>query len=309
MTRFRLSPAALGALCAVIAVTFLSANDVVIKFFSDQYALHQIVLIRSVIGGAVVVLVIGPLTKSGNVWRTGRLGAHLLRGCCVVIANLTFFLALAALPIADAVAIFFVSPLLITLFSVLFLGESVGPRRWTAIAIGFVGVLVMMRPGTAAFQLASVLPLIAACFYATVHVLTRRMSGTESATTMAAYIQLTFIIVCLTIGLAVGDGRLGAQDNPSLAFLLRAWQWPAAGDWPLLCLVGVGIGIGGYLISQAYRVAEASFVAPFEYLALPMSVLWGVTVFGEVPSPLDYLGMSLILGAGLFAVWRDAQGR
>lgn len=302
-----LTPTALGALCAVLAVVFFSANDVAIKSLSDSYALHQVVLIRSFIGLAIILAIIAPMTEGFAIARTKRLKMHLLRGSFVVFANLTFFLGLAAMPLAEAVAIFFVSPLVITVFSVLFLGETVGPRRWAAIVLGFVGVLIMVRPGTEAFQPASLLPLVSAFCYAGMHILTRRIGGTESAATMAFYIQIMFIMVCAAMGLTVGWGQFGEQADPSLAFLLRAWEWPLLSDLPVFLLIGAGTAFAGYLISQAYRVAEASFVAPFEYLALPMAVVWGMVVFDEYPGPGDYLGMALILSAGLFMVWRDGQ--
>lgn len=302
-----LSPKALGALCAVLAVVFFSANDVAIKSLSDGYALHQVVLIRSIIGVAFILAIIAPMTNGFAIARTKRLKMHLLRGGFVVFANLTFFLALAAMPLAEAVAIFFISPLVITIFSVLFLGEKVGPRRWAAIALGFAGVLIMVRPGTAAFQPASVLPLVSATCYAAMHVMTRRIGGTESAATMAFYIQIAFIIVCTAMGLTVGWGQFADQSDPSLAFLLRAWDWPLMANMPVFVVIGVGTAFAGYLISQAYRVTEASFVAPFEYLALPMAVVWGMVVFDEYPELTDYLGMALIMAAGLFMLWRDAQ--
>lgn len=302
-------PTALGALCAISAVVFFSINDVSIKFLSGGYALHQVVLIRSLIGVMVIICVIAPVTTGRALVRTRKLPLHLLRGLCVVFANMTFFLGLAAMPLADAVAIFFICPLVITLASVVFLGEDVGLRRWLAIAVGFLGVLVMMRPGTQAFQLASLLPLTSALFYAAMHILTRNMGGTENAATMAFYIQIMFIVVSLLFFVVVGDGRYGNQSDPSLAFLLRAWDWPQPVDYPVFAVIGVGIAVAGYLISQAYRVAEASFVAPFEYLALPMSVVWGMVVFDEFPDAWDYTGMALILGAGLFMIWRDAQAK
>lgn len=303
----QMSQAKLGALCAVVSVVFFSINDVTIKFLSGGYALHQVVLIRSIIGLLVIVAVIAPLTTGRAIARTKKLKMHMLRGLCVVFANMSFFLGLAAMPLADAVAIFFISPLVITLFSVLFLGEIVGPRRWAAIAVGFIGVLVMMRPGTQAFQVASLLPLVAAVCYAGLHTLTRRIGSTESAATMAFYIQIMFIIVGISFGLIVGDGRFGDQSDPSLAFLFRAWSWPVVADYPIFLIIGVGIAAAGYLISQAYRVAEASYVAPFEYLALPMAVVWGMVIFDEFPDIWDYVGMALILGAGLFMVWREAR--
>ncbi|MEM8538282.1 MAG: DMT family transporter [Pseudomonadota bacterium] len=304
-----LSPAALGAICATLAAVFFSVNDLSIKVLSSTYALHQVMLIRSLIGLALIALIIAPLTSGPRVARTGRLPMHMLRGLCVVFANMTFFSGLAAMPLADAVAIFFISPLVITLLSVVFLREHVGPYRWVAIAVGFAGVLIMMRPGTEAFQPASILPLFSAFCYAAIHIITRRIRETESAATMAFYIQVMFIIVSVGFGIAVGDGRFGDQSDPSLAFFLRAWNWPAPADYPVFLITGVSIAMAGFLISQAYRVAEASFVAPFEYMALPIAVVWGMVFFDEFPGLWDYVGMVLILGAGLFAVWRDARSR
>lgn len=305
----RLTPTQLGTVCALGAVLVFSANDVTIKFLSGDYALHQVVLIRSVIGLAVILSFIVPLTDGRRVFHTRRLRVHLLRGLCVVMANMTFFLGLAAMPLADAVAIFFVNPLIITVFSVVFLGDQVGPRRWAATAIGFVGILIVMRPGSGAFQIASLLPLTSAVFYAGLHILTRWIGKTESAATMAVYIQITFIGVCLLMGLAVGDGRFGGQADPSLDFLLRAWVWPPAADLPFFIQIGFGIGVAGFLISQAYRVAEPAVIAPLEYLALPLSIVWGIAVFGEYPDALALAGIALILGAGLFILWRESQTR
>lgn len=139
----------IGIFSAVAASVFFSVNDMTVKLLSGDYALHQIILIRSVIGMTVLMAVIVPLEGGWAVLRTKRLPMHIFRGLSVVVANMTFFLALAALPLADAVAIFFVSPLIITLFSIVFLGETVGPRRWIAVGMGLAGVIVMMRPGSA----------------------------------------------------------------------------------------------------------------------------------------------------------------
>lgn len=297
----------LGAISALIAVTLFAVNDATIKFLSGGYALHEVVLIRSLIGFVIIVAIIAPMTNGWAIVRTRRLGMHLIRGLLVVTANMLFFLGLAAMPLAEAVAIFFISPLVITLFSVVFLKEKVGPRRWGAIVVGFIGVLIMMRPGTEAFRLASLLPLIAAVCYAGLHMMTRLIGRTESAATMAFYIQVAFIIVCVVMGLAVGDGRFAVQSDPSMAFLLRGWLWPDPADALLFLQLGVCTGIGGYLISQAYRVSEAAVIAPLEYIALPLSVLFGVMIFDEWPDVVASIGMGFIVGAGLFTLWREAQ--
>lgn len=296
----------MGALCALAAVMCFSLNDVGIKFLSDRYALHQVVLIRAVVGTVFFGLVILPLSGGLPVLRTRRPGIHLLRGLCVVLANMCLFLGLAALPIADAIAVFFVSPLVITVFSVIFLGETVGMRRWGAIAVGFAGVLIIVKPGTSAFQAASLLPIAAAFLYATLHTLTRKIGGTESAATMVFYIQLTFLAASSLFGLALGDGRFAGQGHASLDFLLRAWGPPDPADFPLLIMLGVSGVLGGYFISQAYRLSEAAFAAPFEYVAMPMAIMWGITVFGTWPDTSAWIGIALILGSGLYLLWRDS---
>ncbi|MDJ0627835.1 MAG: DMT family transporter [Rhodobacter sp.] len=299
----------LGALCALGATLCFSVNDVAIKFLSGDYALHQIVLTRAAIGIWFTLLVIIPLSGGWRLLRTKRLGMHMLRGCFIVVANMSFFLGLAVMPLADAVAVFFVAPLVITVFSVIFLKETVGPRRWLAVAVGMAGVVVMLRPGAGSFQWAALLPLGAAVSYAGLHMMTRRIGTTESAATMSVYIQIMFIMVSGGIGLAVGDGRFDTGAGV-LSFLLRAWVWPEPQDWWLLALIGLMTATGGYLISQAYRISEAAFAAPFEYAAMPLAVLWGVMIFGEWPDAVAWTGILLIVGAGLFLLWREAvQGR
>ncbi|MEM6610516.1 MAG: DMT family transporter [Pseudomonadota bacterium] len=299
----------IGALWALFAAVGFSAVDVIVKFLSSGYAHYQITFFRTVIAFAVLLVLIAPLTGSGLNFRTRRLGAHLLRGLCVVFANLCFFLALAAMPLAEAVAIFFVSPFLIALFSIFFLGETVGPRRWAAIAVGLLGVLIVLRPGTAAFQYAALLPIAAAAGYGMLHIITRRIGGTESAATLTFYTMIVMMGVAGLAGVAFGNGWLDLFDHPSLSFLFRAWVWPAAFDLLLITVLGVAIAFAGFAISEAYRTSEAAFIAPFEYIALPLSVLWGVVVFDEWPDVWAVTGIGLIMMSGLVLVWREAVAR
>ena len=301
-----MTPGLLGALCAFGAVLFFSVNDTLIKFLSGDYPLHEVVLLRAGIGLIVTMIFIAPFHGGFGVFSTTRLSAHLTRAGFTVIANIAYYLGLAAMPMAQATAIFFICPILITLFSMVFLKESVGPWRWAAIVIGFVGVLIVVRPGAVAFQAAALMPVAAAVCYAGFHTMTRRMGTTESAATMSVYVQLTFIVVSVAIGLAVGDGRFGDHDNPSLAFLLRGWHWPAPDDYVFFAIIGGGVACASFLIAQAYRVAPPAFVAPFEYAAMPLAVFWGWLVFNEWPTALTFLGIALIMGAGILTVWREA---
>ena len=193
----------------------------------------------------------------------------------------------------------------ISVFSVLFLKETVGPRRWAAVVIGLIGVIVILRPGSASFQTASLLPLLAAFGYATLHMLTRYIGKTESAASMSFYIQVTFLIICLAFGLIIGDGKFSGGGDPSLEFLFRAWSWPSSNHYLIMILIGAGSAFGGFFISQAYRISEAAVVAHFEYIALPIAIFWGVLIFGDWPDITTLAGIALILGSGLYIIWRE----
>lgn len=296
----------IGVLCALTASFAFTLNDVGIKFLSGDYPLHQVVLIRASVALFVTLAIIVPLEGGYHLIRTKHIRLHFLRGAFVVMANMFFFLGLAEIPLSEATAIFFVSPLIITLFSVIFLSEKVGPWRWVAVGMGLVGAVVMLRPTPSSFQLAGLLPVGAAFCYASLHILTRKMGATEKASTMSFYLQLTFVIVSTFMGIAIGDGRYGAQDSAALEFLLRPWVWPTQFDLLVMSGVGVASSVGGYFISQAYRLSEAALIAPIEYVALILAVFWGIVIFNEWPDHVAWTGMALILGGGLLMLWRES---
>jgi len=136
-------------------------------------------------------------------------------------------------------------------------------------------------------------------------ILTRRLGGTERASTLAFYIHICFIAVGASFGLIAGDGRFAGSSHPSMDFLLRAWTWPGGFDAFLMLSSGVLIAIAGYLMAQAYRIAEANLLAPFEYSALPFAVLWGVLWWGDWPDATTFLGIAMIVGSGLFVFYRE----
>jgi drug/metabolite transporter (DMT)-like permease len=299
-----------GILCIVAAMTLFTVQDMAIKWLSGDYPLHEIILIRSAVAAIVILAILLPLEGGYNIVHTNKLAVHLLRGFGIVVANLAFYMGLAAMSLAEATSIFFVSPLLITMFSAAFLREHVGVRRWVAVVAGLLGVVIIMRPGSELFRVASILPLIAAIAYALVQVSTRAVGKTEKASTMVIYIQATFIVLCSVSGLTIGDGRYMSGTDPSVDFLFRAWIVPSSGDLFLMGGVGCLMAFGIYLLFQGYRLSEASVIAPFEYIGLPLAVFWGIVVFRDYPDLLVWVGICLIVGAGLYTVYREAiRGR
>ena len=304
-------PAA-GIAFIVVAFLAISVNDMMIKQLSGGYPLHQIVMIRSGIG-IIFSLILVQFEGGWSILKTSTPMLHALRGILIVISNMTFFAALASIPLADATALFFVAPLLITLLSIPMLGEKVGPLRLGACAVGFLGVLVMVQPWDSNVDRSTpvwilFLPVIGAFTYALNQVLTRKLGAVSKASAMAVYIQATFIVVSLGFWIVAGDGSYAqGQDSPSLIFLLRAWVWPEGIDVWFLLGLGLNSAVIGYAISQAYRLAEAATVAPFEYTGLPLAILWGWVIFGELPGPEVTAGIVLIVGSGLFVFLREQQ--
>ena len=287
----------------------LSVNDLAIKALSGTYALHQVILIRAFVGMAIVLGVIW-FSKTGfRQLRTRRPLDHLFRVSIVMVSNVTYFVGLSLMPLADAVATAFVAPLLVTLMSAVILREQVGPRRWAAVAVGMVGVVIMTRPGAGVIQPAAILVLISAFCYASSHMMTRRMRLTESAMTLNFFVQCGFILVSLSFGLFAGDGHLAQAPGSTWEFLFRPWHVPPVGDWWAFLATGVAVGVGGLMMRQAYRTTEAALVAPFEYVGMPMAIFWGVVVFGSWPDATAWAGIALICGAGLYTLWRETLRR
>ncbi len=287
----------------------LSVNDLAIKALSGTYALHQVILLRALIGMAIVLAVIWASRSGFGQLLTRRPKDHLLRVSIVMVSNVTYFVGLSLMPLADAVATAFVAPMLVTLMSALILGEHVGPRRWAAVAVGMLGVVVMTRPGAGVIQPAAILVLISAFCYASSHMMTRRMRDTESAMTLNFFVQVVFIVVSLGFGLIAGDGHLAQPKGSTWEFLFRPWHVPPVADWWAFIATGVAVGVGGLMMSQAYRTSEAALVAPFEYIGMPMAILWGVLVFGTWPDATAWVGIALICGAGLYTLWRETMRR
>jgi drug/metabolite transporter (DMT)-like permease len=293
-----------GVLFAVGGTLIFSVNDMAIKFLSGGYALHQVILIRAVVAMSFILIVVHVSDRGWSQIATSRPMAHLARVAIVMVSNVTFFVGLAAMPLADAVAVAYVSPIVVTLLSIVFLGEKVGPRRWAAVIVGMLGVLVMLRPGAGVIQPAALLVLISAVLYASGNLLARYMGGTESAMTLGFYVQAGFIVVSVAMGLWVGDGHL-ATDDKLWAFLFRPWIWPPLADLPYFVATGLAVGIGGLMVTQAYRTVEAGLVAPFEYVGMPMAIFWGLVIFGTFPDATGWVGIAMICGSGLYVIWRE----
>jgi drug/metabolite transporter (DMT)-like permease len=262
--------------------------DAILKTLSAHYPPFQVAALRGasslpwLLAWAAATSGLLPLLRV-------RWSLHLLRGALGILMMAAFVYALRSLPLSTAYSIFFVAPLLITALSVPVLGEKVGPRRWTAIAVGFAGVLVVLRPaGGGMLTLAGFAVLLAAFGYAVSAITVRVLARTDSTQAM---------VVWLMALMAVGAGLLAWPD----------WQ-PIRADHAWLILgLGVAGALGQYLITEAFRLGEASLLAPLEYTAIVWGVLLDLAIWGVLPGMATWIGAGIIVSSGLYLIRREGR--
>ncbi len=280
----RETPLAVATICAGVA--FLVANDAVAKLLTDRYAPIQIVFMRNLLAvpiiTAVILVALGPASL-----RTWHFSLHALRGALMVTGAWLYFTALIYLPLAEATALVFSAPIFITALSVPLLGEHVGWRRWSAVLLGFVGVIVIVRPGSATFQLAALLPVGTALCYAIFMISARWIDRSERFWTMMLFAMLFPMIY-------------------AAPFAMAHWTPVQAGDIALFVAIAVFGSLGLALIGQAFRMAPAAIVAPFDYTALIWATGLGWLIWGDVPMTWTILGAAIIVTSGIIIILREA---
>lgn len=295
-----------GIAYLIAGIAVFSLQDLILKLLSGGYPLHQAMVLRSLTAIPFLLLLVHWEGGLRSLLTPGT-RAMIRRGVVMFTAYTCYYLALAALPMATTVALYFSAPLFITILSVFFLAEKVGPRRWIALMAGFAGVLIMVRPGGDLFDWAALLPVLAGLTYAISMISARRLGSTETASALAFWGNAVFLLGGLILSALFGSGAWEGDAHPSLAFLLRGWVLPTPFDTMLMMACGIIAAAGLTLLTQAYRVAEASAVTPFEYTGLIWSVLYGWIFWQDWPNGTDWLGIAIITGAGLYILWRESR--
>lgn len=275
-----------GIACIIAGMLFVSVGDALIKWLGHGgYAATQIAFFRYLFGLGPVLFMIW--RNGAFSLRTGRPLLHAMRVALIFATSISFYTGLRHLPLTEAIAVTFTAPLFVTALSWPLLGERVGPRRWLAVAAGFVGAAIMLRPGTAAFRPEATFVLVAAVFFALAMLLTRKMSSTETNTAIFAY------------------STLGAW-LASVPFAFVEWKPVETADlWNFIALGLVG-GVGSYLIIVAYRHAPAALVASFDYTTLIWASVFGWVLWSETPDAMVWTGAAVIVAAGLYIIRREA---
>jgi drug/metabolite transporter (DMT)-like permease len=253
------------------------------------YAATLILSARYGINLALVLLTMWPRHRSA-VWKTQRTGLVLLRGLFLACATITMLLALRVMPVAETVAIIYITPVLLMLVSGPILGERVPAIGWICAALGFAGVLLIARPGSGLDPWGVALCLLNAVLGTGYHLLTRILTRTE--TTMALLFQTALVGTILSV---------------TLTLLLGVETLPTAPDWLMILAYGTAATVGHLLLTSAYREAPASTLAPVNYMHIAFATLLGWLVFAQIPDALGFAGMALIAVSGLLAAWRASR--
>ena len=278
-----------GIVLMLLAMAVFVLIDATAKYLARSLPVMQIVWARSAFALLFTLLLLRG-RKFSTLMVTRRPGLQLMRSGFQFASTIFFFTALKYIPLADAIAIAFAAPLLITALSVPILGEQVGIRRWLAVAVGFLGVLVVIRPGIGVMEWAMLLPLCTAFTSALYQINTRSLAQTDDATTTLWYTALTGTVI-------------------SSAFMPFVWEWPDAKGWALMALLGALGTTGHFLIINAYGRAPAATLAPFIYTQLVWSIGVGYALFANLPDEFTLLGAAIVAASGIYTAYRERVRR
>ena len=274
-----------GILWFLFAVLVFSTMDVVAKHLTAHYPIPQIVWARHTLPLLVLAVVLN--RRLPGFMTSRRVGLQVARSCLLLGASVCFYFALRVLTLADATAVTFVGPLLAVAMSVPLLGEWVGPRRWTGVLIGFVGALIIIRPGTGVMEFAAFLPLGAALCFALYQIATRRLRGIDDPVTTLAFMAVTGTVV-------------------TSAIVPFFWILPDLAGGLLMGSLGMLGTTGHFALIKAFESAPVSVIAPFDYTALIWAALFGYFIFNEMPDTFTILGALVITGSGLYILRRES---
>lgn len=278
-------PTTRGIVAMLVSTVLFSAMHAAIRHVSQEIPPVQAAFFRNFFGMIVFLPI---LMRSGlTVFHTNRLGLHVVRACLNICAMFAFFTALSIAPIAKVTALSFTSPLFMAVLSVIILGERMRLRRWTATILGFIGTLIILRPGVEAIDLGSALVIGSASVWAVTMIVIKFLARTDSSLTITAYMNVLLSI--LSIGPAI-----------------YVWQSPSAEAWAWLVFIGVSGTLAQLTLTEALSQTEATAVMPFDFLKLVWTAAMGYLFFAEIPTLYTWIGAAVIFFSGFYIAYRES---
>ena len=293
-----------GILLVVVSMTIFAVQDVLIKFMSTEISMFQILFCRSTIG---VVLIAIFLKLTGRPIRFGTAYPLLsiCRGLLFFFGYSAFYFAQSKVPLANATVLFLVSPFFITIMAIIVFGSPVGYSRWLTMLVGFAGVVMIAQPEAGEFNWYYVLPIATAFTYAISMMIAKFTAEKDTLYQQVIFMYLVTAALSGALGLAIGDGSFNNGQLPNLEFLTQPWRFDSF--YIVACVVSIGVvgTIGFLMLINAYRISDPAAITPFEYSGLLATMLGGYLFWGDVPQVHEATGMVLIVGSGIFLLYRE----
>ena len=293
-----------GILLILLAMMVFSVQDTIMKYIYNFVSLYEVYLIRTLVSFFLILLFL-KLTKRPIVFKTQY---PLLTFCRVIFFFFgfsSFYISLTVLPLGFATALFFVTPFLITIFAHFFLKEEIGPRRWSAVIIGFIGVYIILNPDFSNFDYLSLTPILCAFCYSLSMIIIKKTSDKDNVYTQTFTFYLGAIIISSIFYFIIGDGQYNTTDHPASQFIFKEWFVDLEVSLLLMIATGVTASVAFLLLFTAYSIASPAVVSPFEYSILLWSSLSGWIFFDEIPSLKTLVGILIIVTSGVYIFMRE----
>ena len=293
-----------GIILILIAMMVFSVQDGIMKHIFNFVSLYEVYLIRTVVS-FILILIFLILTKKPIVFKSQYPILTLCRVILFFFGFSSFYISLTVLPLGTATALFFVTPFLITIFAHFFLKEEIGPRRWSAIAVGFVGVYITLNPDFSNFNYLSLLPILCAFCYSLSMIIIKKTSDKDSVYTQTFTFYIGAIIFSMIFYFVIGDGKFDTSEHPAAQFIFREWFVDIENSILFMVATGITATLAFLLLFSAYSIASPAVVSPFEYSILLWSPLIGWIYFNEVPTLSTVIGILIIVSSGIYIFLRE----
>ena len=293
-----------GIILILLAMMVFSVQDGIMKHIYNFVSLYEIYLIRTVVS-IILILIFLIITKKPIVLKSQYPILTLCRVILFFFGFSSFYISLTVLPLGTATALFFVTPFLITIFAHFFLKEEIGPRRWSAIAVGFVGVYITLNPDFSNFNYLTLLPILCAFCYSLSMIIIKKTSDKDSVYTQTFTFYIGAIIFSIIFYFVIGDGKFNTTEHPAAQFIFREWFVDIENSILFMVATGVTATIAFLLLFSAYSKASPAVVSPFEYSILLWSPLIGWIYLNEVPTLNTVIGILIIVSSCIYIFIRE----
>ena len=293
-----------GILFILTGMALFSIQDSLIKYIFEDTALYELYFGRTLTALILLALYL-KITSQKLVMKTYYPLLTTVRVICFFFGFSFFYISLTYMSLAMANALFFSSPFFISILAILFLGEKVGIRRWLAIIVGFLGVYIVLNPNFENFDYTKLAPVACALFYAISMTITKITSDKDSVYSQMFHLYIGAIGISIIFFIFTGKGQFNTFSDPTLQFILREWFTNPTYSWPFIIIMGLVASLSFYFVFSAYSIASPSVVSLFEYSLIIWAIIIGYLLFNDIPTARTFIGVALIIGAGVYIYIRE----